>query len=111
MPAGRPVGTVDSPAAMIKKDLKESLKQQAEIRELFADQVRKIKYALASETVTMKERLEAMAALASMSESVTKSVAQTAKWVMPASGEEAGVSEVRMEQIIKELFGKEAQNG
>jgi hypothetical protein len=106
MAAGRPAGTTETPYQLIKSDLKETLKQQRRIRQIFDQQLTEIQEELRTTKPPMKQRLEIMNALAGMTETLTKSMQQAAKYVMaeePKDSEGKKGSETSLDDVMKEI--------
>lgn len=105
----RPTGTTETPHSLVKADLKETLKQQKRIRQLFDAQLDEITKRLeADPEIGIAQRLDVLSALAKMSESLTKSMQQAAKYVLADGAEERakGTSEVSVEQMLREAVSK-----
>lgn len=100
-PRGRPVGTTESPQSLIRKDLQQTLKLQASIRAMVNEQLLKIQKLLNDDSVSLELRLKATEALASMSDTLTKSAKETIKIVTSQS--EVEETTHREVDILEEL--------
>jgi hypothetical protein len=102
---GRPKET---PFTLLEGDLKQTLKLHKEIRDLIQAQLGRLREKLATDIPT-KERLEILEALTKMSDTLTKSAQQTAKFVMQ-TGEGNVKESVSESQALDEmLLGKQAK--
>ena len=102
----RPVGSVENPATLVRRELKEGLKQQGAIRALVQSQIVEIEKELGrGENLTLSDRLQVLEKLAMISETITKGISGIAKWVIPATGgdEAREQSNARIEDVLKEL--------
>lgn len=96
---GRPRET---PFSLLEGDLKQTLKLHKEIRELIQAQLERLREMLDKDIIT-KERLDILKALTDMSDTLTKSAQQSAKFVMTEgshSPESASTSEALDEMIM-----------
>jgi len=95
---GRPKET---PLSLLERDLSQTLRLHKEIRELIQEQIGQLREVLGT-VIPIRERLEILAALTSMSESLTKSTQQSAKFVMTEDNrnEESGEAAGSLEDLL-----------
>lgn len=105
---GRPPGTVEDPASLIKTDLGQTLKLQKQLRGVIEEQLEKIKKRLNDEErpVNFKDRLEAIELIAKAMDTLTKSVQQTAGFITKIKESEKK-DEMSDEEIIRIIMDGE----
>jgi len=97
---GRPKET---PLSLLERDLSQTLRLHKEVRELIQSQVSKLSEMLSLE-MPVATRLEILEALTSMSESLTKSTQQSAKFVMTEDNKDEGLEGSGGSPSIEELL-------
>lgn len=105
---GRPVGSVESPSGLVKRELKEGLKQQGEIRKLVQSQIDEIQKQLKKSDLELDQRLVVLERLAAILEVTQKSISGLVKWVVPAAPtdeDHKSQKGIEMEQLMRELVG------
>jgi len=98
----RPQGTKETPFSLLETDLKQTLKLHKQIRDLIEDQLGHLKERLTGELATPEERLQTLETLAKMSDTLTKSAQQSAKFVMTegAQAEAKVPEELDMDELL-----------
>jgi hypothetical protein len=107
-PRGRPPGTGESPASLIKKDLQQTLKLNTRIRTVVEGQLGWLGDRLESAKQAGEEEkvLRLLAALTQLNDNLMKGVRETAKFVFNAEAQEQEVYGAREDQgLLEELRG------
>ena len=107
-PVGRPPGSKETPYEMVKADLHQTLKLQKRLRGIVESQLDAIEKRLTATETTSREQLEILDSLAKMSETLTRNVQQTAKWILTAAkpGDEDATGGVDEDTLVERLLNQ-----
>ena len=99
---GRPIGAIQTPASVLRQDMREAARLNREMRELLTVQLKKIKEALQDPTTDLATRLAVLEALTACLSGSARAMDSTAKHIIGAEGQE----EEEVVDPLKELRGR-----
>jgi hypothetical protein len=112
---------IESPRVMIERDLHQSLKLQQEVRDMIKGQIKIIRMELGTQpsknvcthcgrgAFEISERLEINQKLASLTDTLTKSIQNSAKMIFTLEGGAEGAAkkdEINEASLIEEMVGR-----
>ena len=103
--AGRPVGSVESPQNLAIRDFRASLKLKARLRDTVEKLVDDVEHQLATASMPLASKLNALKALASAMDSLTRAEQQSLKHILTEANDES-VSPESSSAVIKEILGE-----